>query len=677
MFDLPGYQIVSQIHDGRRSLIYKGRRLIDSLPVIVKVLKNKYPTLVESLRFQQEYMMLRSLGSYGVVRAYAIENVHHTSAIIMEDFGGVSLDKSFQDEPKDLKEILSIFVKIVQIIEDIHSHAVIHKDINPSNIVWNRITGQVKLIDFGISSNASKEQTELVSPDAFEGTLSYMSPEQTGRMNRAVDYRTDLYSLGVTFYELLTGQLPFSVKDSIELVYAHFAMSPEPVSRINTKIPASISDIILKLLSKMTEHRYQSAFGLRSDLETCLYHLKKEGEIPFFKLGLEDLTDRFQIPQKLFHRGKEIESLLTAYDCISLGAKEVVIVNGYEGSGKSALVREIQKTIVNRGGHFISGKFDRIKRNIPYEPLIHAFRKMVLHLLSENQESLSGWRDKLINTLGINGQVIVDVIPELELIIGKQLPLPDLPSVESRNRFNLVFHSFVDIFSSKNNPLVLFLDDLQWADMSSLKLIEQIMTTPDDNYMLLIGALSGVNLDDDHPVLKTLEMIKAAQVNVSNIQLEPLELAHVKQLLSETLYTDISSVTPLAELCYRKTYGNPLFLNQLLMLMHAEGGIVFNRQEKKWEWDMDKLNRVKISDSAVDLMIEKFQRFPEDLSKLLKYAACIGTRFDLHLLSLIYGNSPKGIFEMLKMALSEGLIEPCFNLDAFHPWCRLCRTSTG
>jgi len=665
MIDIPSYHIIKQIHDGKRSIIYQGRRQVDNLPVIIKMLKNKYPAHADVLRFQQEFMMLRNLGSYGVVKAYAFENIQNTPAIIMEDFGGTSLDKCIDFGKTDLKELLQLFIRIAQVIEEVHCQSVIHKDINPTNIVWNRQTGQVKLIDFGISSNASKERSELLSPDVFEGTLAYMSPEQTGRMNRAVDYRTDLYSLGVTFYELLAHRLPFTAKDSIELVYAHFAKAPEPVNKINPDIPTALSDIILKLLAKMAEHRYQSASGLRSDLETCLNYLKKGGFIPSFRLGQEDVRDQFRIPQKLYNRSKEIEVLLTAYDCISLGEKEIVIVQGYEGSGKSSLVKEIQKTVTNRGGYFISGKFNRIKRDIPYEPIIQAFRKLVLQLLSQSQDTISYWKEKLTDALGANAQVIIDVIPEVELIVGRPQPLPELPSVESRNRFNMVFHSFVDAFSSKDHPLVIFLDDLQWADAASLKLIELILITPDDNYLLVIGASLDTQMEDDHPLMRSLEHIKENNVNVSTIELQPLELEHVEQLLAETLSLDISAVAPLAGLCFRKTYGNPLFLNQLLLLMHAEGGIVFNKNEKKWEWDIDKLSHARISDNVVDLMIAKFQRFPEQTSKVLKYAACIGNRFDLQVLAKLCAIPAKEAMEKLKTALNEGLIEPLLDVEDY------------
>ncbi len=665
MIHISGYQILTRIHDGRRSLLYQGRREIDNLPVIMKMLKNPTPTLAESLRFQQEYMTLRSLGSYGVVRAYALEFVQHAPVIIMEDFGGLSLDKCMQNKALDTKEFLELFIKIVQIVEDIHAQSIIHKDINPTNIVWNPATDQVKFIDFGISSHGGAEKPDLVLPDVFEGTLAYMSPEQTGRMNRAVDYRTDLYSLGVTFYELLTRQLPFTAKDSLELVYAHFAKSPEPVHRLNPKIPAILSDIVLKLLSKMPEHRYQSAYGLRVDLETCRHQLQDDGDIPFFRLAQEDVSDQFQIPQKLYHRGQEIESLLTAYDSISLGDKELVIVSGYEGIGKSSLVREIQKTVVNRGGNFISGKFDRIKRDIPYEPIVYAFRKLVLQLLSQSKESLTYWREKLGNALGSSGQVIVDVIPELELIIGKQPPVPELPALESRNRFNVIFHKFVDVFSAKNHPLVIFLDDLHWADLSSMRLIEQILTAPEENYLLIIGALTDTHMDENHPLVHTLERIRNHKINVTTIQLRPLEPSHVQQMLAEILCTEVSQVDLLAALCYRKTYGNPLFLYQLLHQMHRNGGIYFNRKDKKWAWDMDMLNQARISDNVVDLMIDKFRQFPENTATLMKLASCIGNRFDVQTLGFLYGASPKSILEMMKTPIREGIIEACYDEEAF------------
>ena len=666
MLAIPGYTISRQIYDGRRSQLFQGHREMDNLPVIIKTLKNKLPLQSEKFRFQQEYNILQTLGSYGAVRSYAMETIGNTLAIVMEDFGGISLDQ-YRDIGKiKLSELVSLFIRIAEIVDDIHQQSIVHKDINPTNIVWNRETNKVKLIDFGISSRRSKEKADTSSPDIFEGTLGYMSPEQTGRMNRSVDYRTDLYSMGVTFYEILTAQLPFQTNDSMGMVYSHFAKKPEPPSRINSDIPGILSDIILKLLAKMPEHRYQSAAGLKSDLETCLENLQTDGTIKPFKLGLKDISHQFRIPHKLYNRNNDIQALLIAYDCVSLGAKEVMMISGAAGIGKSSLVNEIRNTVINRGGNFISGKFDPVKRDIPYESLIDAFRELVLYLLAQSPEVIDQWRKSLQKALGVNGNVIVSVIPELELIIGKQAPVPALPSRESGNRFNLVFQKFVSVFATKSHPLVIFLDNLQWADLPSLKLIEVLMTSAGEDHLLVIGSFRDTEIDDGHPLMKMLEAIKENDVNVNTIRLEPLELIHVKQLLAEIFMTDLPSVKALAELCFQKTHGNPLFLNQLLLLMHEEGGIFFNKADRKWKWDFAKLNQVKITDNVVALMIDKIKKLPDETSHVLKVAACIGINFDVQMLSQLTGISPKKIDGFLKQPIQDGLLESYLESDEFN-----------
>lgn len=663
MIDIPGYIIGERIHDGRRSIVFKGRRKMDGLPVIIKILKDTDPSFADTLRFQQEYAMLRNLGSYGVVRAHALETVGNRSAIIMEDFGGISLDRYVAGTKPDLAGLLALSVKIAEIAGALHAQSVVHKDINPANIVLNRLTGQVKLIDFGISSAMSKENPAIVPPEAFEGTLAYMSPEQTGRMNRAVDYRTDLYSMGVMFYELLTGRLPFPGRDAVELVHAHFAKTPSSPSSINPEIPAIVSDIIMKLLAKTPEDRYQSAAGVRADLETCRKGLTQNGKIPAFGLCLKDATDRFHIPKRLLDRGHEIEKLLTAYDCVSLGANEIVIVTGPAGIGKTALVMEIQKTVVARGGFFISGKFDRLRKDIPYEPLIHAFRKLIRQLLSHSHEAVGFWKQHLIHALGANGQLIVDVIPEIELIIGPQQPLSGLPAVESRNRFNLAFQQFVRVFAAKNHPLVIFLDDLQWIDGPSLKLIESIITSPENAYLLVIGTFPDTDPGADHPVKKTLKHIREQGVNVGIIEPGPLDLSHIRRLLAETLSLDMEKVTPLAEICFKKTRGNPLFLHQLLELMYDLGGIFFNPAKGGWEFDFEKLTQVKVTDNVVDLMITKIAKLPEDTVRVLTFAACIGNDFEVGTLSVLLDMAPADIVGILKNPLREGIIDPFFDVD--------------
>jgi len=506
MITIPGYQILAQIYESANSVVYRAIREQDNQSVILKVLKEEYPTPQELTRYKQEYDITCNLNLDGVVKAYGLEPYQRSLVIILEDFGASSLKQLMNDSVGSrhafpLPQFLKLAIKTAEILAAIHTANVIHKDINPSNIVFNPETGIVKIIDFGISTQLTRENPILTkalvkNPNVLEGTLAYMSPEQTGRMNRTLDYRTDFYSLGVTFYELLTGQLPFETNDALELVHCHIAKVPISPHQLLPEIPLAVSNIVMKLMAKTAQERYQSAFGIKADLESCLTQLQSDGEISEFPLASFDISDKFQIPQKLYGREAEVEALLTAFERVAGGGRspqsplergasegspllkgggggiELMLVAGYSGIGKSALVAEVHKPITQKRGYFISGKFDQFQRNIPYSAVVSAFKELVRQLLTESEAQLNEWREKLSTALGSNGQVIIDVIPEVELIVGKQPAVPELGPTESQNRFNIVFQNFLWAFCTKEHPLVIFLDDLQWADSATLKLIE-------------------------------------------------------------------------------------------------------------------------------------------------------------------------------------------------------------
>ncbi len=454
MLTINGYRITEQLYQSSNSLVYRGYREPEKQPVILKFLKPDYPTVEELTRYKQEYEITHNLNLEGVVKAEHAENYQKTLVIIFEDFGGDSLKILMEDArgsafvPMPLDEFLALAIKITQSLAEIHSSQIIHKDINPSNIVLNPETGQLKIIDFGISTVLSRENPTLKNPNVLEGTLAYISPEQTGRMNRFLDYRSDFYSLGVTFYELLTNQLPFAAMEAMELVHCHLAKQPIPPHEIRREIPKAVSDIVLKLMAKTAEERYQSAWGIKTDLESCRQQLQEKGKIESFPLAREDISDKFQIPQKLYGREAEIQTLLAAFERVSQGiplnpqssgGREMILVTGYAGVGKSTLVKEIHKPITAKRGNFISGKFEQYQRNIPYYALSQAFNEFCHQLLSESTAVLNEWQEKIIAAVANNGQVLIDVIPDLELVIGKQPPVAQVGPTEAQNRFNLVF----------------------------------------------------------------------------------------------------------------------------------------------------------------------------------------------------------------------------------------------
>ncbi len=682
MLGLSGYQIKEEIQANLRVAIYRGIRKRDGKSVIVKILPAEYPALEEITRLRQEYNIAHPLDCPGIVKAYSLEKYRNGFALILEDFGGQSLREVMAAQRFGVREVLRIAIVLAETLGELHKIPVIHKDIKPSNILINLETGEVKLTDFSIASRLSVETPRISNPNFIEGTLAYMSPEQTGRMNRLVDCRSDFYSLGVTLYEMLTGQLPFTATDPMELVHCHIAKMPVPLDEVG-EIPQAISDIVMKLLAKTAEDRYQSALGLKVDLETCLVQLQSSGKIENFVPGRYDRGSQLLIPQKLYGREREVRSLMDAFERVAGGASEMMLVSGYSGIGKTSVVSEVHKPIVAKRGYFIAGKFDQFKRDIPYAALIEAFQDLVRQLLTESAQKIAVWREKLLEALGENGQLIAEVIPEVELIVGKQPAVPQLGPSETQNRFNRVFQKFIHVFGQPEHPLVIFLDDLQWADSASLKLLLRLVTDSDSQYLLTIGAYRDNEVSPAHPLVHTIEKIQAAGAAINNITLGALELGHVSQLVAETLGETAApsprnTFTPnpspikgegskrrsdmLAELVFNKTQGNPFFLTQLLKTLHAESLLVYDTGTDSWQWDIQEIQACGIQDyNVVELIARNIQKLPESAQSVLKFAACIGSHFSLDVLKIVSEKSAAVTAADLWPALQAGLVLPLSN----------------
>ena len=472
MVSITGYHVKELLYNGSKTQVYRGIRENDQKPVVIKLLKNPYPSFSELVQFRNQYTIAKNLNYQGIIHTYSLEDYQNGYALVMEDMGGISLSEYFTKNVEtryivSLEEFLQIAISLCDILDILYRHRIIHKDIKPANILINPETKQVKLIDFSIASLLPRESQTLINPNVLEGTLSYISPEQTGRMNRGIDYRTDFYSLGVTFYELLTGKLPFKSEDAMELVHCHIAKQPSTMKKAHPnpllskereeEIPQVLSDIVIKLMAKNAEDRYQSALGLKHDLESCLKQLQETGKIENFQIAQRDISDRFIIPEKLYGRENEVRELLAAFENVSKGNSKLMLVAGFSGIGKTAIVNEVHKPIVKQRGYFIKGKFDQFNRNIPFSAFVQAFRDLIEQLRTESDAQLSSLKIKILKALGESGQVIVDVIPELEEIVGKQPPVKELSGSAAQNRFNLLFQKFIQVFTTKEHPLVIFL----------------------------------------------------------------------------------------------------------------------------------------------------------------------------------------------------------------------------
>ncbi|WP_431655281.1 trifunctional serine/threonine-protein kinase/ATP-binding protein/sensor histidine kinase [Pantanalinema rosaneae] len=656
-FTVAGCRLIEKIYEDAKTIVYRGVREQNGQPIVLKALRAEHPTPHEIARIRHEFEITKDLNLEGVVKIYEVVE-YKGLALVLEDFGGHSIKDLTCNNQLNLETFLHIGIQLTGTLASLHELNIIHKDIKPLNIIFNAATNQIKLTDFSIASLLSRESQSAYNPSLIEGTLAYMSPEQTGRMNRAIDYRTDFYSLGVTFYEILTGQLPFTTTDPLELVHCHIAKQPIPPHQLCPNIPEALSNLVMKLMAKTAEDRYQSAYGIQTDLQQCFQQLQTTGAIQPFTLGEQDISTKFQIPQKLYGREPEIDILTAVFDRVSCGFTEFMLIAGYSGVGKSALVHELQKSVVRQSSYFVTGKFDQFKRNIPYASLIQALQELIRQLLTENVGQIQIWKDRILDAVGTNGRIMIDVIPEVELIIGEQPPVPQLGASEAQNRFNLVFQQFLGVFAQPEHPLVLFLDDLQWADSASLKLLQLLTTSPDGLCLCLIGAYRDNEVTPTHALMVTLEEIRRAGVVVNEITLPPLGLETVNQLMADTLHCCPAQCRPLAELILAKTDGNPFFLNQILMALYEQHLLSFDLATRCWQWDLEQIRQVGITDNVVDLMVDKLQRLSEPTQNALKLVACIGNTFTLNLLAIAHEKSLSATANDLWEALQEGLILP-------------------
>ena len=655
--------VLEPLREGTDFTHYRGRVRGNHMPILALAVAAEQPSPQNLRRLEHEYSLAAELDSAWAAKPIALTRHERRTILVFEDPGGEPLDSVLnpdKEQSVDVTRFLSLAINLATALGHVHQRGLIHKDIKPENVLvalgQSGDAGQVWLTGFGIASRLRRERQAPAPPEIIDGTLAYMSPEQTGRMNRSMDTRSDLYSLGVTLYQLLTGALPFTAVDPLEWVHCHIARQPvAPADR--RAVPVPLSDLLMKLLAKNAEERYQTAAGLEADLRRCLTQWRAHGRIDPFPLGADDSSDRLLIPEKLYGREREVEALLAAFDrVVAQGPAELVLVSGYSGVGKSSVVNELHKVLVPPRGLFAAGKFDQYKRDVPYATLAQAFQMLMRQILVKSEAEVNHWRHAILDALGPNGQLIVNLIPEVEFVIGKQPPVADLPPQEARNRFQLVFRRFLGAFATAEHPLALFLDDLQWLDTATLELLERLATDPDVRHLLLIGAYRDNEVSSSHPLMRTLAAIREAGARAQEIVLSPLGLDDVGLLTAESMHSGRDSVGPLTQLIYEKTGGNPFFTIQFITELEEEGLLRFEPSAATWRWEVGRILAKGYTANVVDLMAVKLGRFPSATQESLKQLACLGNSAEFELLRTVYEDSKEEMHDQLWEAVRAGLV---------------------
>jgi len=652
------YTYQETLFSNNSTLIQRAIREGDGVSVILKSLVVAYPTQDQLQRFSFSYEVSKKFDHPNVIKVLDYQEQNNSPFIVIEDQQSIDLRRYTQQQPDkrlSLGDFLTIAIQIAEALSVIHHAHVIHKDLHPGNLLINPQTLKVQVSDFGLASILTREQPTLASPEKLEGLLPYISPEQTGRMNRVLDYRTDFYTLGVTFYELLSGQLPFDASDALGMVHAHIAKAHKPLNKVDADIPDMVSKLIDKLLEKSAEERYQSAQGLKADLEKCLQAYQQGQLTEVFELGETDISDRFQISQKLYGRSAEVNTLLQHFDQVTDGSPQLLCVSGYSGVGKSALINEVHKPIAAHNGLFLSGKFDQFQRSTPYFAFKHGLKAWLLKILSLPERRLASYRENLNAVLGANARVLIDIMVEFKPLLGELPKVPVLGADETHNRLNLVLLKLV-AFIAGDKPLVIFIDDLQWADSSSLNLLPLLMREA-DCALLVIVAYRDNEVDDTHPAMQALNLVRDFKPeSIATLSLAPLCLADTEQLIIDSLHCSLLNAQSLAAVVHQKTDGNPFFINEFLKTLYSENLLNFDLSQYGWKWDTDAIVAKGITDNVVELMLRKMQQLPLETQQLLQLASCIGSCFNLELLSVIAEQSGDNIARILWPAIQVGLV---------------------
>ena len=659
--DLSHYALET-IRDDGPFVVCRGRRTATTrqpASILVIMLRGEHPRFEHLRMLEHEHALRFELDPRWAVRPLALVQHQGRTCLALDDPGGELLARRLRAQPMELGLFLRLGVGLAAALGALHRRGIMHKDLTPDHVMIDEATGRVWLTGFRIASRLRRERQTVDSPEVIAGTLPYMAPEQTGWLNRLIDSRTDLYALGVMLYEMSTGTLPFSATDPMEWVHCHLARQPIPPAERVTGILPVVSAIIMRLLAKSAEQRYQTAAGVERDLQRCLTQWEAGRRIEDFSLGEYDISDRLLIPERLYGRAREIETLLAAFDRVAAtGTPELTLVSGYAGVGKSSLVNALHETLVPPRGLFASGKFDQYKRGIPYATLVQALQSLVRRLLVRNDAELADWRAAFDAALGPHGQLIVDLVPELKLIVGEQQPVPDLPPQEAQRRFQVVFLRLIQVFARPEHPLALLIDDLQWLDIATLDLLEHLLAQPDLRHVLVIGAYRDTEVDAAHPLRTKLNAIRRSGTAVHEIALAPLTREDLTQLVADSLHSTPEHIAALGRLVYDKTAGNALFATQFLTALGEEELLTFDQAQARWSWDVDAIHARSYTENVADLMSHSLARLPAETQRALQRFACIGNNAAMTTLALVFGTSPEGVDAALAPAVGLHLVEP-------------------
>lgn len=657
MKDFVGYQEVTKITENEERVVFWAERIADQKPVVLKALKQERPSTESIALLYHEYEMGKDLDCAELIHTYDLLDKQNQYAVVQEYFGGISLWEYLQSNPiKNLSHFFQLAIPMVHCLEKLHRYNIIHKDIKPSNFLIDPESLSIKLSDFNFSSKLLHEFQDVVPPNKLEGTLAYMAPEQTGRMNMNIDYRSDFYALGISFFEMLTGHVPFSYQDPLELLHAHLANPiPDPTNS-RTNIPHILIKIIQKLASKNPKDRYQSSVGLQFDLERAQKEFEINTKIKDFDLGQKDIYDRLNLSQKLYGREKEAKSLLNAYEHVSEGAVEALMICGHSGIGKTMLINEVHRPMIKDKAYFISGKFDQLQRNTPYTAITQAFNQLIRTFLAEPEAKFEKIKQDIIEALGDVAQVMINLVPDLERIIGKQPPLEKLTPQETQNRMKYFFGRFMKAVANQDHPLVVFIDDLQWADSASILLLEYILTNEELSHVFLIGAYRDNEVDEHHPLSIFIGEMRTKDKQMKSLPLSPLSVEDFEELFCDSFNRRDSEVRPFAELIHKRTEGNPLFCKQLINRIYNEKLLFFDYDLHRLDWQLEPIKNLKISENVVELMLHKLDELPRETQTLLKYASCVGNRFSIENLMLITGLPGDAIAKALWPSLQHELV---------------------